>query len=275
MAHRPLSSVDVAEKRRNGAILRYFDARLGRDIAISCYFEGRSTWQWILWNWNEGSMNKALVQCALLLHISIPFLEPASLQDLQASSMPNYCLIPEFFCIVIEFQDAIIRTILTIQALPVREDSVEDLKDRLITVICLDICIIAVFIDLLLSISLNFSFEYYIPIKVAIILLELKEVRTIFQAFAETIAAAKDVFFLYFSVIVISSAMGHILFRHSVNVDSIADSWFSFVKSFITAFIFISTGDNYTNCVYPSFEASAIYGEHIYLLRQLKSYFLF
>lgn len=81
------------------------------------------------------------------------------------------------------------------------------------------------------------------------------------KAFLATIYAAKDVFLLYFSVLVIASGMGHILFRRTVRAEEINNSWSTFFKSMITAFIFVSTGDNYTDCVYGSAEASAPNGK--------------
>ncbi len=69
--------------------------------------------------------------------------------------------------------------------------------------------------------------------------------------FIETLKSAKNVFVLYFSLIVVASGMGHILFRKFLNVDVIENSWKSFIRSFITAFIFISTGDNFVDNIYP------------------------
>jgi hypothetical protein len=69
--------------------------------------------------------------------------------------------------------------------------------------------------------------------------------------FVETIKSAKYVFFLYFSLIIVASGMGHILFRKFLNVEVIENSWKSFIRSFITAFVFISTGDNFVDNVYP------------------------
>jgi hypothetical protein len=93
--------------------------------------------------------------------------------------------------------------------------------------------------------------------------------REMLFTFARTISNARNVFLMYFSLIMIASGMGHIWFRTTVNVDNVQNSWSTFFRSFITAFIFISTGDNYEGCVYEAFNVRGINGKHIKLRRML------
>lgn len=157
--------------------MRYRDAQVGRDIAVSCHIEANSTWILKLWKWNESSWNKLIVKIFLMIHILISFFEPSSLDDLKESGMPSYCVIVEMLCLVVEFQDAIGKTILSWHGLSVRDKAIDDFRNRLVIAVLLDFMLVSVFVDVLLAATLRFSYQFYIPLKVLIILLEVAEVR--------------------------------------------------------------------------------------------------
>jgi hypothetical protein len=174
---RPLSSAAVSEKRLQVARLRYIDARLGRDIAASCYMESSSWFMWRLWNWNEGYVNRYLVKFILCLHLGVTFLEPEDFTKLKNNGYPSYCAGIEALCLFVELQDCIGKIILSYHALPVRRNSVQNFQKRLLVSIALLFVLLFVFVDLVLSLTVSFSFEYYFPLKVLLVLFEVMEVR--------------------------------------------------------------------------------------------------
>lgn len=135
---------------------------------------------WYLWTWNEGFWNKLLVQMTLIVHLLISFFEPASLAELQESGSPRYCIRVEIICILIEPQDAISKTIITYQALPVRNKIVENFKTRIVVSLLLDLVLLWILFDVIIASTVRFSIQFFIPWKIFIILLELKEVRYVF-----------------------------------------------------------------------------------------------
>jgi hypothetical protein len=237
---------------------KYFDARLRRDIALVSFMNTQEDWIYKLWMWNSSFMNRFIVNLALCVHIITPFFEEASQAQLRMNGLPTFAGVIELFCILIEFQDGISKTILFGRSLRVKY-SFENVTARLMQYILLNIVILLIFIDLLLSWSLRFSFEYYVPLKVILILLEVEQVWKMLQTFVKTIFEARDVFTLYFTMLVVASIMGHILFRTIVNSNVVENSWSTFTRSFITAFIFFSTSDNFTDCVYPANDVSSVY----------------
>lgn len=177
LRYRPLCSETVSQKRLEVAHLRYLDARAGRDIAVSCYLESSETWIVNLWKWNEGFWNKFLVKVFLTVHIIMTFFEPASQSELQSSGMPLGCFLIDLLCLAVEVQDAVAKTILSYHSLPIREKTVENIRHRLLITIILDVVLFLVFLDAIFSVSIPFSYEFYIPLKVFIIYLEVVEVR--------------------------------------------------------------------------------------------------
>eukprot|EP00475_Leptophrys_vorax_P001171 TRINITY_DN1061_c0_g1_i2.p1 TRINITY_DN1061_c0_g1~~TRINITY_DN1061_c0_g1_i2.p1 ORF type:complete len:1273 (-),score=298.37 TRINITY_DN1061_c0_g1_i2:82-3900(-) len=258
LAHRPLSVSLVNEKRLKAAQLRYFDAAQGRDIAISCYMEASSNWVYRLFIWNSGPFNRTLVKTIVFLHLFMTFLEPASPALLKSNGLRPYQIILELLCIVIELQDAVIKAILLHLSLNVK-NTIENIQRKLFDQILLILVIIAVLTDLVLTISLRVSFEYYLPIKVLIVMTGIPEIRKIFFAFLKTIKAAQNVFVLYFTLIIIAAGMGHILLRTTVNAGSVSNSYSTFFRSVITMFVYISTADNYQDLVYTASESSTAY----------------
>jgi hypothetical protein len=257
-AYKPLLVTRLKDEMLESAKDKYFDARLRRDIALVSFMNTQEDWIYKLWMWNSSFMNRFIVNLALCVHIITPFFEEASQAQLRMNGLPTFAGVIELFCILIEFQDGISKTILFGRSLRVKY-SFENVTARLMQYILLNIVILLIFIDLLLSWSLRFSFEYYVPLKVILILLEVEQVWKMLQTFVKTIFEARDVFTLYFTMLVVASIMGHILFRTIVNSNVVENSWSTFTRSFITAFIFFSTSDNFTDCVYPANDVSSVY----------------
>lgn len=177
LSSRPLTSLEVTQKRIELARMRYFDARAGRDIVVSCFLDSKEPWISQLWNWNEGVWNRFAVRISLLVHLGISFSEPESISVLQESGMPGSCIAVEILCILIELQDAFSKTFLLLKALPVRKKVVEPFYPNFMILILLDALLIWIFIDLILACSVRYSIQYVLPLKVFIVFLELKEVR--------------------------------------------------------------------------------------------------
>jgi K+ transporter len=167
----------VKEERIKLAKLRFFDAQSGRDIAVTCFMESQSPLILKLWNWNQSNTNKYIVYLALLVHIICSYFEPSSLEKLQEKGISSLLLALEFLCLLVELQDSLSKTYLTYISLNV-EHAIDNLKHRFKFLVFLDIVIFLTFVNwILMARSNKLSFEYYIPLRILIIMFEVPEVR--------------------------------------------------------------------------------------------------
>jgi hypothetical protein len=81
------------------------------------------------------------------------------------------------------------------------------------------------------------------------------------RGFFKTVVQAKNAFILYFSAAFYAAVTGNLLFRTFLNVDQYNSSFTNIVRSITSAFVFFSTGDNFSDVVYAAFEQNPFYCE--------------
>jgi hypothetical protein len=176
LVHRPISVRTVNEKRLEAAHDRYLDSANGRDIAVACHMESSPDWIYVLFQWNSSAINRNLVVFVVAIHLSLTFFEPSSISSLKTKGLKTAPMIIECFCIIVELQDAISKAFLLFRNSHVK-NAVDNIKSKLKDQLILLFIILAVLVDLILTVKFRFSFEYYVPIKFLIVLLEIVEVR--------------------------------------------------------------------------------------------------
>jgi hypothetical protein len=65
---------------------------------------------------------------------------------------------------------------------------------------------------------------------------------------------AKNAFIFYFSTAFFAGVTGNLLFRSFLNVDKVSSSFTTIIRSVTSAFVYFSTGDNFSNVVYDAYE---------------------
>ena len=119
------------------------------------------------------------------------------------------------------------------------------------------IYIIAV-IDLLTIIMFSKSIASILPTTPFLLLLLFRDTRRTAELFLLTTFKAKNILLLYFNLLVVASCWAIVSFSDTVNVGK-AIGFSDIYRSFITLFIYMSTGDNYYDEVYPAVKANPTY----------------
>jgi hypothetical protein len=116
-------------------------------------------------------------------------------------------------------------------------------------------------IDWFMILLHNFSIEYYIPIRIFVVILINSSVRKVVFGFFNTVRNATKEFTLYFSSLVFFAVVGMVLLGQIVNVNELRANFSNFVESIMTSFIFFASGTNYTDTVVPAFNYNKIYSK--------------
>lgn len=123
--------------------------------------------------------------------------------------------------------------------------------------------LIIVWVDWYLKWSSSFSYQYFIPIRPFLIILRSPNLRRTTGNFLRTVYTAKDIFALFFLVIIIAAALGVVMFRKTLtnitSSDGLEASYTNYVRAITTTFVYVSTGDNYTDLVYDAYEVSPFF----------------
>ncbi|MES1917027.1 MAG: hypothetical protein MHM6MM_008790, partial [Cercozoa sp. M6MM] len=102
---------------------------------------------------------------------------------------------------------------------------------------------------------------WLLSIRPLLLVVTNERVRTVVDSFWKTLTgqAMRTVLLLYLVVVGVAAAMGVVLFRRVLDDWSPGSVFSNFVRSMTTSFVFISTGENYTDVVYPAYEVSPWY----------------
>lgn len=265
---RPATLNFINQNRIVQSAIRYFDAKNGRDVPVACFMESQSTLILRMYKWINSPLSSLILRAVIFVHMLLAFAEPYSNQKLRSNPLRPAVIVFQLFCILYESFEAVIRTIVYYYALRV-EDSVSTITWKFKVSIILDITMFLIFFDWLFKISISFSGEYYFPIKAIMILLFISELRRICGAFFRTILRTRDVFIFYLMVMFLSSATAHLLFKDNVYFSQVStDTFATFFRSFITMFVYISTGENLTQVIFPAVRESG-YGLYLVIIRNL------
>ncbi|MES1912185.1 MAG: hypothetical protein MHM6MM_004502 [Cercozoa sp. M6MM] len=102
---------------------------------------------------------------------------------------------------------------------------------------------------------------WLLALRPLLLLVTNESVAAVVASFWRTLTSAgmRTVLLLYLVVVAVAAAMGIVLFRRVLDDWSPGSVFSDFVRSMTTSFVFISTGDNYEELVYPAYEVSPWY----------------
>lgn len=135
--------------------------------------------------------------------------------------------------------------------------------------------------DALLLALARFSCEYFVPLRPLLLVLRNFKVRDAAFNFLRTMFAARDIVVTFIVVLLIATISGIMLFRDELGafrdrgpgtlfsstptdasfflVGLDPNTYLNFFHAVITTFVFITTGENFTEVVYPAFQRSPWY----------------
>jgi hypothetical protein len=87
-----------------------------------------------------------------------------------------------------------------------------------------------------------------------LIILIVVYIRSVANGLIKTMKQAKNAFIFYFSTAFFAGVTGNLLFRSFLNTEKVNSSFTTVVRSITSAFVFFSTGDNFSNVVYDAYE---------------------
>jgi Ion transport protein/Methyl-accepting chemotaxis protein-like, first PDC sensor domain len=272
------------------------NAQKGRDVLTLCALEERDTSiPRRLYKLHTSKAYTNFIHIVVVLHIGLSLFEPDTFDQLRADGPNRVAGVFELVFLCIETLDAILTYFITIKWR--RESNMYDMhsnsdsnaqaaqaaqasktsanlraairqrfgvhisKDMMLDFVYAGIVFI-VWIDWIAKQLFSFSFQYFYPFRPFLIVLRSKSIRLTTGSFLVTLYEARDIFFLYMVTIVVAAAFGTILFRNTLTsliASGPQSSYANFVRSVITTFVYISTGDNYPDLVYPAFDISPLF----------------
>lgn len=210
-----------------------------------------------LYSWNGGLLNYIILRAVLISHFLIDFYLPSTNTQLKLEGIPISLAILESLLIVFEVFEIVCRIILIIPSLEV-EDTIFNIRNRAILIFLSLIFVVLICFDHITSLSIGFSFEFYIPLKIPLAIFLIDEVAVVLQAFFHSLRQATQVFLLYGCLLFVAALWGLLVFRDAINPETFKNSFGTFFRSLITAFIYMSSGENFTQVVFQSVEYNTI-----------------
>lgn len=197
-----------------------------------------------------------LSTAALLLMICF---EPATLEDLKVS-FPASVFIPTLFLYLILVCDTIMRMVIS-YGLKGRNSM--DPPYALSVDVALCVVLGLSFIDFLVKMTARVSIEYVFPLRPFIALLSSEGILAALISFVVGCYKSRHALLLFAIAVLVSSCIGTQLFRDVPELNSIepaATTFATFFDAMLTMFIFIGSGENYTDLVYPVLQAQGFLG---------------
>jgi Ion transport protein/Methyl-accepting chemotaxis protein-like, first PDC sensor domain len=197
-----------------------------------------------------------VLHLVILIHICLVFVEPDTFEEQREDGTNGLVLLVEFGCLVIELTDIIINFLVKYYwgSPNFLQSSSQKNVDSWYFVL-----FVAVAFDFALSFLVPISFEYLFPLRPLILVMRNESIRAAAVNFMSTIYYARYVFLLYMCIVVVAASMGTLLFGRIINTQGPESSFRNFIRSLTTSFVYISTGENYPDIVYPTFEQSPFY----------------
>ena len=199
---------------------------------------------------------RMFINLVILTHIMMFFGEPDTYNDLKDNGPVVGTLVIEAVCLTVEFIDIFLNYKLAYEYKTRNKLDPSGSFYVDCTYLCL---VVLIAIDFLITIGFSVSFEYLFPLRPLLIVIRNTSVRNAAINFIITLYHARNVFILYVSIVLTAAAMGTILFRSALNTTGPQSSFNNFVRAITTSFVYISTGENYTDLVYPTYEESEWY----------------
>eukprot|EP01084_Bolivina_argentea_P217571 369369_1 len=114
------------------------------------------------------------------------------------------------------------------------------------------ILVILMIIDIIFTAMRKPFIGYWIPLVAISLILRPDNTRSFAKQFFLAVFKAKAVVFMFFVLVLIVSILSSAAFADILNPDSTTDSFQSSIRALITAFVFVSAGENYNEIVYAA-----------------------
>eukprot|EP00808_Paulinella_micropora_P005477 g67589.t1 len=257
-AHAPVDQERATAFTEKRALEHVLDTIDGINVLSKCHLETLPTrLPEKLYDFLENDYYEyGIVQTTIIMHIMLMFWEPATLADLRREGASPAIIIIEFFCLCVEISNVV--TLIMVKFYW-RATNFLDFKAGFVKMSLLISTLALVTFDWFLTVAFNFSFEYFFPLRVFIFVFMNARVYKASEILVRTIIGGKEVYALYISFVLIAAVTGLALFRDFINTEDAVNNFTTFAVSLVTSFVYISTGENYNDLVYPAMAQSAVY----------------
>eukprot|EP00808_Paulinella_micropora_P031573 g58345.t1 len=243
------------------------------DRSICCIKLGDgSRWPVRFYKIQMSILYKIITNIVLIIHLSLFFYEPHTFEEMQVTGTTPAVLVVEALCILYELLD--FAFIVTVSYKWNRKRNIlQESKDIISDSIYFIFLVLVVF-DYCLTISpAHLSFEYVLPIRPLLLVYHNKPVLDAGRNFVRTLYEARNVFMLFLMTCIIAAAMGLVLFRSYLQ-ETKGSSYQNFIRAMVATFTYLSTGENFTDIVYPMVQVNAFYAVYFVLYCLIGSFFV-
>jgi two pore calcium channel protein, plant len=200
----------------------------------------------------------------VITHIALFFVEPDTLDLLRDDGPSTMASIVEGFCLAVEVFDVVVRCLIAYKwqvasPLGVRLQNKDSAKSADYINAIYAVAVFSLILDWILQMSVNWSFEYFFPVRPFLLMFHNESVLRVTLEFIGTLVSARNVFLLYLITVTTAASMGVILFRRILDTNGPQSSYTNFIRALTTTFVYVSTGENFTELIYPTFQQSPWY----------------
>ena len=118
--------------------------------------------------------------------------------------------------------------------------------------------LVLIIINMILLVTARVGpFEYYIPLVPLLLIIRSERIRQFSIQFADAVYFSKEILISYLILVLIVAIYASVVFKDILNPAQPVDTFGSSIRSLITSFVFVSTGENYNEIVYSVTDATA------------------
>eukprot|EP00494_Astrolonche_serrata_P023361 UN23619 len=108
--------------------------------------------------------------------------------------------------------------------------------------------------DFIFTIAFGVSVEFYLPFRPFLLIYRYKRCFLASDSLRSSTLRALDIFLLYACCVYVCGVVGMSLYSTVINADERNNSYTNILRSLTTTFVYVTTGENYPDIVYPALD---------------------
>eukprot|EP00457_Paulinella_chromatophora_P000083 gb/GEZN01000083.1/.p1 GENE.gb/GEZN01000083.1/~~gb/GEZN01000083.1/.p1 ORF type:complete len:2433 (-),score=354.77 gb/GEZN01000083.1/:111-7409(-) len=265
--HEPWSLIEYDEMSGHYtkmAIQHIKNCRKKRNIlTLATLHDYDSPWPLFLYILYTRGRYKVVIYSVCVIHAAIIIWKPPTAELLKVDGLPAWIIATEFLCCAVEALDCVLKLLMIYLW---EMDNILSPKGEAFDTITRLILVVMIFFDNILAASIRVSVQYIFPLRPWMIVLKNSYLRKAASNFWETLQKAGSVLLMFVALVVCGAVIGIPLLR-DIFSNTLSDgrvalfvpspSFENFFTSLTTIFVFVTTGENYTDLVYPALSVNS------------------
>eukprot|EP01084_Bolivina_argentea_P000722 1324_1 len=253
----PTKRNDVTKHYLGRALRHIYQAKKGMNIITAVQMEQCSEskeYRLKLYNLQCSRIWRWFMQIIISMHLLLVFWRPLTEEETLQNGYPKIPLFVECCCLLFQLMDIVLLGFIQFRWQDVSKNPLISLSKQKTIYLSRFLVWLLVVIDVMLLTVFQTSFTRYIPIRPWLLILSNDKLIGACHALSVTARDAADAWLLFIILLAIGSLTGVILFRFEDLMDAYnVYSFQNWIRSIFSTYIFIISGENYSDLVYVSF----------------------